>query len=240
MTHRSLARLAGIFLGFLPFLSGLRAAESEEPPGSMRRFLADGKLTPELAARYAPAEQVGHLRDAGELTYYGSEAGESSAENKFFEEYTRQLRPLTDRKNPAAVRARADLIRLLRDISGFLIDLDGHHNDDVRIPGYAEWLLYSVDPDLFRPRQSPGGGELVEYEAAFTRRDVRLFVKDVGFTRWEATYMLHPASMVNAWNARIMASLAAFERHLNAGGRRYFRAEVIRFIDDPSRYLYGH
>ncbi len=49
----------------LCLLAGLvaRAAEKPETKRTLEQFLAEGLLTPEQAARYPPAEQLGDLRD---------------------------------------------------------------------------------------------------------------------------------------------------------------------------------
>lgn len=216
-----------------------RAAEEAEPKRTLEQFLAQGLLTPEQAARFPPAEQLGHLRDEKQYEPSYSTAGKRAEDELFFAEYAKQLRKLTPKKNPAAEGARADLIALFTTSSRFLRRIDPGRNDDEDcIPAYAEWVLYATPPDRFNSRPAGNSHDLRAREAAFTTDEVRVFIKSIGFTRFDFGTGSHPKRVIDPWIDRIMGRLRAYESHLNADGKREIRVLLVRFIDRIEEALY--
>ena len=208
--------------------------EAPPLPGSLALYIQSGKLTPENAAKHPPLEYLARLQHSGEYNDFPSTQYQQKAEAAFLKEYAKQLGKLTDERIQKADALRPKLISLLLTLSQFQYCFDGHRQsyDNDRAPAYAEWLLYSTNPEFFSPHL--GQATVNERIAPITKEEIGSFIRILSYARQELQ-ISHPEETIKSYRPRILDGLADVETHLNEAGKQHFRTEIVKFIDHSFR-----
>lgn len=210
------------------------AQQPDSPPGSLARYISEGKLTPEFAASSPPLAQLSHLKDTRVYTDFRDMQYDWAAETAYLAKYASQLATLTDRKITDAPAIRVKLNKLILDISAYTCRLDGgrHSYDISSTPAYAEWLLYSSRPEFFLPIQTPATAN--DRVAPISQEEIKTFLRLITYSRHDLSIGF-PEEILKNINNEIMKQLTEFESHLNEAGKQYFRTELVHFIDRSFR-----
>lgn len=220
-----------VILTFSTFLS-----VAEEPEGSLPRYIETKQLTSARASMQEPIALLRSLQTEGLYSYLGNTQYQMRAEEAFLAEYVKQLAVLTD-KNPETGSSRSALVDLLNAITWYIWDLDGHRNyDAARTPAFAEWLLFTADPEFFHPEQAPASTG-IQGLRDLSVDDIRVFIRTVGLAREDAGRG-EIEKIIDKSTIDIISKLSIFESHLNEDGKKHFRLKVVRFLDDIFVSLY--
>jgi hypothetical protein len=208
----------------------------QHPEGSLPAYLASGALPPERCAKYSPSGQLRWLRSDGVYTHEGNTPYQMDAEAEFYEAYAKQLQIKTNElhKDKDIAAAREDLIVVFGEAIDFLTSLETTRNRfDRKKAAHVEWLLYSAHHSYFDPKAKPEG----RFPIPVSDADVEAYIRAVTNSRFDFQKDDDPSKLAPRHAERIIKALHRFERHVSEDGKRHFRREVIKLIDNGAAEL---